>query len=223
MLCLASSVGAHDYWFEPDAANGDILMFRGHRYSDHEGIALEPYDPSVIESAVCLGEGADAAQEFFDRIYPMRLPAGCAAYFIFLDAGTWIRTPHGIANVSRQASDGAESWKALESVKVIRAWDAQRLTQPISNELDIIPSSDPFALEPGEKIRLRIMLDNHPVAGAAVAYHGNFRGLTDRDGRINIRLRHHGLQVISASIEEPLDSGEADRLVRSAVLQFEMP
>lgn len=224
LLCLASTAAAHDYWFEPDATNGDVLMYRGHRFSDHDGVALEPYEPSEIESAACLGDRFSAPRDSFARIYPMRLPADCLALFVFLDAGTWVRMPDGIANVTSHDGAGAiESWKALESVKLIKEWDAERLTAPLSSELDIVPTGDPFALEPGDKIRLQVTLNGRPVEGAAVAYHGDFRGYTDSDGRVNIRIRHGGLQVIGASIEEPLDGGEADRLVRSAVLQFELP
>ena len=103
----------------------------------------------------------------------IRQAGDCAALFVFFDAGVWIRTPNGIANVPSQATVGAtESWKALETVKLIREWDAERLTAPLSSELDIVPTGDPFALEPGEKIRLQVTLDGQPVVGAAVAYHG---------------------------------------------------
>ncbi|MCK7577697.1 MAG: hypothetical protein MZV65_19130 [Chromatiales bacterium] len=56
----------------------------------------------------------------------------------------------------------------------------------------------------------------------AVAYDGEPRGGTDADGRINIRLRHGGVQLISASFDEPLQDARADKAVRATVLQFQL-
>jgi nickel transport protein len=55
-----------------------------------------------------------------------------------------------------------------------------------------------------------------------VAYHGDPRGVTGDDGRVNLRIRHKGLQLISASLEEPLQSNKADKRVRSTILMFEI-
>ena len=57
----------------------------------------------------------------------------------------------------------------------------------------------------------------------AVAYDGEPRGATDGEGRINLRVRHGGLQQVSASIETPLNDGKADTLIRGATLNFMLP
>jgi nickel transport protein len=56
-----------------------------------------------------------------------------------------------------------------------------------------------------------------------VSYDGKPRGTTGRDGRINIRLRHGGFQVIQASLTRPDASGKADEVIHSANLNFELP
>jgi nickel transport protein len=47
--------------------------------------------------------------------------------------------------------------------------------------------------------------------------------VTGADGKVNLRVRHPGMQVITASLERPLDNAKADKLVRSTVLMFELP
>jgi nickel transport protein len=56
-----------------------------------------------------------------------------------------------------------------------------------------------------------------------VAYGGDTRGVTGADGRIAIRLRQGGVQLIAASVETPLNDGKADVAIRGAILQFELP
>jgi hypothetical protein len=56
-----------------------------------------------------------------------------------------------------------------------------------------------------------------------VAYEGNPRGVTGKDGRINVRVRHKGPQLIVAGLETPLGDGKAKRLIRTTVLQLEPP
>ena len=67
-----------------------------------------------------------------------------------------------------------------------------------------------------------VVKDGKPVAGASVAYHGNPRGETDADGRIAIRLRHGGVQLIATSLELPLKDGKADTEILAATLQFDL-
>ena len=45
LLLGASAATAHDYWLEPDGQ--DYLLYRGHRYSQHQGEAVVPYEPSI--------------------------------------------------------------------------------------------------------------------------------------------------------------------------------
>jgi nickel transport protein len=54
-----------------------------------------------------------------------------------------------------------------------------------------------------------------------VAYDGDPRGVTGADGRINLRIRHRGTQVITASIDET--SPDGSKVVRSTALLFDLP
>lgn len=222
-MLLAGSVAAHDYWFEPNPEGDGIILLRGHRYSLHEGNEIEPYEPSIVQTAACNEGAGDSRAIAVAPVYPLSLPADCVGLHIVVDSGVWMVANDG--TIHAQLSDDSaapNSWKALETIKLIRAWDP-RLAEPVSQELELVPSEDPFPLEPGDKIRLRVTLLGEPIEGALVAYDGDPRGVTDADGYINIRIRHLGLQVIMASTEEDYPGDEAESLIRTATLEFELP
>ena len=82
---------------------------------------------------------------------------------------------------------------------------------------------DPLALKEGDKARLLVTLRGEPLAGAVVAYDGRERGLSDAKGRINIRLKHGGLQFSQAGFTEPGDGLKCDEIVHAATLVFTIP
>lgn len=94
--------------------------------------------------------------------------------------------------------------------------------RPAGQGLEITPLRDPLTLGSGDKLSLLVTDDGRPVAGLPVAYGDDTRGVSGADGRIAIRLRHPGVQLITTTLETPLNDGKADRSLRSATLQFEI-
>jgi nickel transport protein len=154
---------------------------------------------------------------------PWTASGDCAALLIGMSSGYWSKTPWETRNFPKTEVTGAiRSWLSKDSLKWLGQWAAP-FARPLGDGLEIVPTSDPFALKPGDKLVVRVLLAGKPVSGAPVAYHGDTRGETDPDGRIAIRLRHGDVQLISASVEIPLGDGKADVEVRATTLQFEMP
>jgi nickel transport protein len=221
LLLLAPATHAHDYWLE--AVGEDYLLHRGHRFSRHGGEEEVPFDPSIVTGAHCLRR-ADAAPRptEISSGYPPRIGGPCLALVVAADSGYWSQTLTGTKNQAKDELFGVlRSWHALESVKRVEGWN-ERLRQPLSDGLELVFTRDPFGLSPGDKLRLMATLGGAPARGATVAYDGDPRGVTGEDGRINLRIRHEGLQVITASLEEPLGSAKADKRVRSTVLMFDI-
>jgi nickel transport protein len=214
---------AHDYWFE-SAGEGDYLLYRGHRFSQHGGDKVVPYDPKIITQTYCLKAGIDNPQSTaFSLQYPARIAGPCQAILVTADSGYWSQTFTGTKNQPRENLTGVlRSWHALETIKRVEFW-SDRLLEPLSSELELVFTENPFTLPSGSKLRLIAMLDGKPVQGVSVAYDGKPRGITGDDGRINLRTRHEGLQVITASLERPLNNNKkADKQVRSTILMFEL-
>ncbi|MGE5153698.1 MAG: DUF4198 domain-containing protein [Bdellovibrio bacteriovorus] len=205
LLLPWGSVQAHDYWL--DAEGDDSLLYRGHRHSGHQGEELVPYDPAIVTRALCAAADGSVQEVPPLRTYPARIPGPCAAVLVEADSGTWSHTHIG----TRQA-DGAErksmtrTWRSLESVKRLNGW-GPGLGRPLSQALEINSPKDPTGLVPGDKLRLLITHRGRPRAGVSVAYDGDTRGVTGANGLINLRVRHGGTQVITASVEEPDPQG----------------
>lgn len=212
---------AHDYWFEP--AGAEWALFRGHKFSDHKDEPIVPYEPDNVRAAFCLRADGSVSPAPFGTTYPVHFPADCTALAVDTDSGYWSQTLTGTVNKPEKDVFGVlKSWRALESVKRVSAWNA-RLTDPLSGALEVNFTDNPFTLGKGDKLRVRLTLDRKPTRGVTVAYDGKARGLTGDDGEVNLRIRHGGEQRITASVELPLEDGTADKIVHSTILFFALP
>ncbi len=213
LLTLPAS--AHDLWLAPEDDNWRLHY--GHRPEGHEG-ATELLLPAewILTAEGVVGDGARVELDPPGGPYSDEL----AALRILVSSGYWSRTPEGTVNRPRTAVEHAfRSWRSLEVVKALIRWQP-RLAEALSEELELLPLADPFSLRPGDKLRMRALWRGRPAAGVTVAYDGNPRGLTDEKGRVNLRIRHGGLQHIQATLETALDSPEAEWLLQTATLNF---
>lgn len=212
---------AHDLWFERDGSAGYLLM-QGHRHSTHAGSDSQPYDPAWVREALCLSANGKAQVPVIGKTHPVRLSGDCAAIQAHLVSGYWTKNAWETKNVPKTGVSGVlKSWFSDESVKRIDRW-LPTLTRPLADGLEICPTINPLTLKAGDKLVVQVNYQGKPKAGVAVAYFGDTRGATDEEGKIAIRLRQPGIQLIAASFESPLSDGKADTAIRSAALQFEI-
>jgi uncharacterized GH25 family protein len=211
VLVLASGLAqAHDYWL--DTQGHDYVLYRGHRHSGHQGEDLVPYDPAIVTRALCAAAEGAVREVAPSRTYPARIPGPCAAVLVEADSGTWSHTHSGTRQApGTEPKSVSRTWRALESVKLINGW-VPGLGRPLSQALEITTPEDPTRRVPGEKLRLLVTLAGRPKSAVSVAYDGETRGLTGANGLINLKVRHGGTQVVSASIEEPDPQGGPSRL-----------
>ncbi len=215
-LLAPLSALAHNSWLEPE--NEGLTLYQGHRHSAHAGADEESYDPALLQQAYC----QNAPVKPLKAGYPLRF-ADCPRMQLNLSSGYWTKTPWETRNTPKTGvSQVLKSWRSEERLTRLGRWPTQAL-RPLGQGLEILPLSNPFVLQEGDKLTVQVYLDGKPLAGVPVAYEDHTRGSTDPDGRIAIRLKHGGLQLISTSLETPLEDGKADQLVRSATLQFELP
>jgi nickel transport protein len=221
LLVVEAGVQAHDYWFEH--AGEMFLLHRGHQHSQHAGEKEVPLDPQQVQGGYCLapGEGHPVPLHW-SKTYPLRVQGPCLALIVTIDAGYWSQTLSGLKQGGKDELSGVlSSWRALESVKRVEAWDA-RLHKPLSPALELVFTGDPFFLSPGDKLRLIAMRGGEPAAGVTLAYDGDARGVSGADGRINLRIRHRGPQHITASLTEPSTGAKADKRVLATTLLFDL-
>ncbi|BAN34602.1 hypothetical protein SCD_n00760 [Sulfuricella denitrificans skB26] len=220
LLCTLPAL-AHDLWLERDS-NG-YLLYQGHRHSAHAGAEFVNYDPAFAKSAVCVDDSGAARSPALVKSFPVRIAANCTALFVSFSSGYWSKTAWETRNVPKnQASGVVESWLSEESVKRIDRW-TPAVAQPLSNGLELTPLSDPARLKPGDKLTVLVTERKQPRAGVPVAYGGDTRVTSGEDGKVAIRLRQGGMQLIEASLETQLADGKADTLIQATTLQFELP
>lgn len=220
LAALPAIAHAHDLWLEREGAA--YLLYQGHRHSAHSGAEVVPYEPSAAKGALCRDDAGTARPLAAGRSHPARFAGDCAALLATFSTGYWTKTPWETHNAPKAGSaDVLKSWLSEESVKRIDRWTAGA-GQPFGSGLEITPVEDPFRVAVDDKLTVLVTDGGKPLAGVPVAYQGDTRGITGPDGRIAVRLRRAGLQLISASVETPLADGKADVLIRATALQFEV-
>lgn len=211
---------AHDLWLEKDGKR--ISLYQGHRHSAHAGAEIIAYGTGFVTSARCFDEHGNTRPLTVATQAPWSTANECAALHLVMSSGYWSKTPWETKNVPKNEAPGAiRSWRSKDSLKRLERWNPA-FGQPLGTGVEVLPTVDPLALKPDDKLVVRVLRDGRPVAGAPVAYHGDPRGETDADGRIAIRLRQAGIQLISSSVELPLQDGKADVEILAATLQFEI-
>ena len=217
---LAKTAFAHDLWL--DDANGRVTLQQGHKHSEHAGAETLDYRPDFVQSARCFNEAGETSLPAPESASPWRVRADCAAMLLATSSGYWTKTPWETRNAPKTGiSPVIKSWRAQESLKRLFRW-SEVGGQALGEGLEIVPQNNPFALQAGDKLTVQVLAGKQPLPNVAVAYGGDTRGATGPDGRIAIRLRHGGVQLISASREVPLNDGKADVLIDATTLQFNL-
>lgn len=211
---------AHDLWIEKEGSG--YVLFQGHRHSAHSGAEVVPYEPAAVKSAACLDASGKARPATFSRSFPAKLAGECATLLTTFCTGYWTKTAWETKNVPKTGVAGViKSWYSEESLKYLERWAAAS-SAPAGAGLEITPVSNPLGLKAGDKLVVLVTDGGNPVSGVPVAYAGDTRGASGPDGKVAIRLRQGGVQLIEASLETPLADGKADSAIRTASLQFEI-
>ncbi len=223
---LSPAIRAHDLWIE--RTGGAYTLYNGHKHTDHGGHGghggdqVIHYGPAFVTQALCFDTQGQIKHEAKGGS-PFRLEGECAALTIAASSGFWSKTPKGTLNVPKdEARQVVKSWLSLEWVKRLDAW-SEALAKPLTPGLELVPLEDPLHLAKGDKLRLQLTLDRQPIAGATVTYDGEPRGMTDEEGRINLRIQHGGFQMIAAGLNRPRPTPQADKEVLATTLVIELP
>ncbi|UFS61416.1 DUF4198 domain-containing protein [Sulfurimonas sp. HSL-3221] len=215
LLAMAATLAAHEYWID---ASGELQ--RGHlgaAASEHmhkdEAVKQYPSERYCRQSG-----GVDEVKGAFG--VSERVGAACDTMMVILHLGDYAKTPYGIVAASEaNPAMVIGSWESIESVKRLN-----RLSDfaPLGKGFELSFSRDPSGLEAGDKMRVLATYDGAPKAGAVVAYEGRVVGTTDEAGRINVRIRHAGLQQIRATLRQPLTNAPVAERLYNATLNLEV-
>lgn len=220
LLVQVTATWGHDLWIER-AADLHTLAY-GHERSGHDGAGKLEYKADSVREALCFDSAGKETRADRTLAYPATLRGDCAASWFLVSSGYWSKTPRGTRNLPRtEAGPSLDSWLSIESVKRVDRWSAG-LAKPLSPALELAPQTDPANLKAGDKLTVRAFFQGKPAADVTVAYFGKPRGITDADGRVNVRLANPGFQLLQASLTLPLADARADKVIHGTNLQFEI-
>lgn len=236
-LAAAPAARAHDFWIEPSTftpSPGEKVAVRL-RVADHFPGDPFPRNAARIERFAVLGGGAEAAVPGVEGVDPAGyLVAGKPGiYQIVYDSNHASIELGGekfeqhlkeqglerISEVRRKEGRSAAAAKEIysRSVKALIAvgGGGEGFGRPAGLPLELIPEKDPFQLEPGGELPLRLLYQGKPLAGAWVEARNPRRneervaGRTDREGRVRLRLASGGPWLVKSvhMVSAPKESG----------------
>ncbi|ADC89684.1 Nickel transport complex, NikM subunit, transmembrane [Thermocrinis albus DSM 14484] len=216
-LALTVSAFSHQLWMERE---GDTLLLHyGHLKPAPGEERYVRYEPSWVKHVACYD--AEGYQQKISVIhtYPLRIKGNCKVAVATLWEGYWTKTTEGLKKAAKdEVKEPIESWASYGYVKRLDLW----VPKPIGQELEITPLDDFTKAKVGEKLTFLVTYRGRPLANVPVSYNGHVVGTTDDRGRINIRLKEKGLNVVETSLKEMGDGKKADYIIREATLVFEI-
>jgi nickel transport protein len=187
-------------------ANGSVSLLKGIEQVDRNGVPVAQTKPFVDDGHALLA----------------------ARY----DNGFWIKTADGLyRNATRRlAPDAADSMWSVKFAKAVTGPDAP-WQKELGQLLEIVPLSDPGKVKPGETLRLKVLFQGKPLAGAevergdgstVVAEKDIPRFKTDADGIASVPLSKAGpyLLVIDHKVTPSATPDQANADLFNATLWF---
>lgn len=160
----AGSAAAHSMWLTEKA--GGLEVQYGHEN------ALDPYKPDRVIDIRALSASGTPLPPMVQRS-ETAVTVGIkdvALVSATYDNKIWTKSAaRGWVNQSRsEVPDGSQSGQSIKFTKVYLA-PLRDFIKPAGQALEIVPQADPASLKAGDRLRVQILLNGKPLAGAKVA------------------------------------------------------
>jgi len=257
LLVAALSVPAawgHDFWIEPSAftpAPGQRVAVRLRVGQDLRGDPV-PRDPALLKRFVVVGPSGESPVPGVPNTDPAGFASlqGPGLHLIVYESG------RSSVELDAQKLEKYLAEEGLEKISALRASRGQSgagskevfsrfakalilaagngggsgYDQVLGQRLELVPEANPYALTGGGELRVRLLYEGKPLAGALVAALAKGRpearisARSDKDGRVRLRLDRPGFWLVKAvhMIPAPRETG-ADWESFWASLTFEVP
>jgi len=228
VLVASGSVHAHGIWFAERSTNLALIF----------GVGADDLDmvsrlPLVTETAAydVLQQPVDTslrATEYLVLADTTEHPAIVTAVF---DNGVWSQNEdgHWERGGRDEVQDAVLSTTVLKYTVLLRSPLAEPLRPLPGQLLQIVPDDAILPDKMGADLNLRVLYKGQPAAGAEVMWDyvndpDGERIVAGENGRVRIKVRNQGLNVIGAAYETTNDDKTiADRAQSMATLSFILP
>jgi uncharacterized GH25 family protein len=250
---VSTALRAHDFWIEPSTftpAPGQRVAVRLRVGMDLRGDPV-PRDPALLKRFVIVGPSGESSVPGLTNTDPAGFAAVQAPglHVIGYESG---RSP---LELDAQKFEKYLAEEGLEKISALRASRGQSgagsrevfsrcaktlilagkgpaagYDQVLGQRLELVPEANPYALTGGGELRVRLLYEGKPLAGALVAAlpkgrpEARISARSDKEGRVRLRLDRPGFWLVKAvhMVPAPKETG-ADWESFWASLTFEVP
>lgn len=227
-LLLSLSAHAHGIWFAQRA--DEVALIYGHGAEDSSMVKRRD-KVSSFAAYDTDGTALPASLKTTDYLLLVAAETRPSIFTATLDNGLWTQNAEGkwIGKGKDEVPGARTSGRYLKYVVSYREVPVEKVPLLPNQTLQIQPLTHPFPIQANKPLKLRVMFQGKPVAGAKVMhdYINDPDGkpvLTGKDGSVTLRVRNQSLNVIAASWESaPEDASKADKTGHFATFSFVLP
>lgn len=227
-MLASGGAGAHGIWFAERATQ--LALLYGVGADDLDVVKRLPL-VSSIAGYDASGNPVPTSLQVDGRLLLVNLDNQPALVAAVLDNGTWSKTPDG--KWHKKGKDELPTAVISEKNTKYAVHIRGALTKPLKplpgQTLQIIPVDGKLPALLGQPIKLQVLYQGKPVAGAKVLHDwvndpDGTPVLTGADGTVTIAVRNQGLNVIVAIFNSPsTEPAKYDQLEHLASLSFVLP
>jgi len=224
---VLSSAGAqaHGIWFAQ--RSGDLALIYGEGADDLDMVKRQPLITAVT-AYDAFGKPVPTALEVNGRLLLVDTKEKPAIVAAVLDNGIWSKTPEGkwLKKGKNEVPGALTSGHNFKYAVHLRSPLRSALPSLPGHTLQIVPVDSTLPEKLGQNLRLRVLYQGKPVAGALVL--SDFVNDPDArpvesgaDGGVVIKVRNQGLNVVTALLAAPPeDPLKTDKVEHLASLSF---
>lgn len=225
LLAMGTAASAHEIWFAQRA--GELALVYGHGAEDLSVIkriklitSVGGVDASGLAVAVKLKPT--------DHLAFVDVADAPATITATMDNGYWTQAADGKWHNKGhdEVPDAKRSGRFLKYGTHLRVLPQGEIKPVPGLAFQLVPVSTKFPQHSGEALTVQVLLDGKPAVGAqvwpdAVNDPDNRPVKVGRDGRVTLRVRNQGLNVIKAEVDSaPVDAAKATKTEHVATLSF---
>jgi nickel transport protein len=248
VILSANAIDAHDVWITTiQDGTGALQAVVNH---GHPGDRKVPDPDKLFELDFITGEQRrhsllpgikstmlDGIPVLITEPLPKSLAGAVLLVAGRYDNGYWVKTPNGYRNTSKRQVPRAE--ESLYSMKFAKALFSTDSVAPhdygtiIGHRLELVPLNDPFVMNLGEVLKVRVYFDGKPLPGIEVEAGDGVtpmdekdipRYRTDEEGIADVQIAKAGPQVLVVDYTlSSIHPDLANRELFNATLSFVLP
>jgi uncharacterized GH25 family protein len=221
----STAAQAHGIWFAQ--RSGELALIYGEGAEDLDTVKRQPLI-TAITAYDASGDPVPTALQASGRLLIVDTKERPAIVAAVLDNGTWSKTPEGkwLKKGKNEVPGALTSGHNLKYAVHLRSPLSGPLPRLPGHTLQIVPMDATLPEKLGQELRLRVLYQGKPVAGALVL--GDFVNDPDAkpiesgaDGSVVLKVRNQGLNVITAQLATPPDDPvKTDKVEHLASLSF---